>query len=109
MHLGELEGVSAAELSVAVPATPDARYPGGESAREFVERIMGTFYGLVAAHPGEAIVAVSHGGVISTALSIWSVGHGGAWREYVPANCGLSVIEFNAGPTIVALNDCVHL
>jgi broad specificity phosphatase PhoE len=109
MHLGELEGVSAAELSAAVPVTPDERYPNGESAREFVERIMGTLHGLVAAHSGEALVAVSHGGVISTALSIWSVGHGGAWRDYAPTNCALSIIEFSVGPTIVALNDCVHL
>lgn len=109
MNLGTLEGVSAAELAAAVPQQPDERYPGGESAREFVERIMGTLHGLVAAHPDETIIAVSHGGVISTALSIWSVGHGGAWRDYTPANCALSIIEFGSGPTIVALNDCTHV
>src|SRR3712207_9221837 len=80
LHLGELDGVSAAELSAAAPMSWDERYPGGESPREFVERIMGTLYGIVAAHPGGTVVAVSHGGVISTALSIWKHGHGMAWQ-----------------------------
>ena len=109
MHLGDLEGVSAAQLSAAVPATVDDSYPGGESAREFVERIMGALYGIVVAHTGGTVVAVSHGGVISTALSFWSVGHGGAWRDYAPDNCAVSIIEFSTGPEIVTLNDCAHL
>ncbi len=109
MHLGQLEGVTSVQLAVAAPREPDERYPGGESAREFVERIMGTLYGLVMAHPAETIVAVSHGDVISTALSIWSVGHGSAWRDYAPKNCALSLIEFNSNPHIALLNDCTHL
>ncbi len=109
MHLGELEGVTAEVLARAAPRDPDERYPGGESAREFVERIMGTLYGIAAAHPGETVVAVSHGGVISTALSIWMEGHGGSWMRYVPPNCALSIVEFAARPNVIALNDCTHL
>ena len=70
---------------------------------------MGTLHGLVAAYPGQTIVAVSHGGVIGTALSIWRYGHGGAWSEFAPRNCALSILEFASLPTIVALNDCAHL
>jgi broad specificity phosphatase PhoE len=109
MHLGELEGVSALELARAAPRDPDERYPGVESAREFVERVMGTLYGLTAAHPGETIVAVSHGGAISTALSIWVEGHGGLWMNYAPANCAVSIVEFDVRPAVIALNDCTHL
>lgn len=109
MHLGELEGVAPEQLVAAMPRTADERYPGGESAREFAERIMGTLYGIVAAHPGETVVAVSHGGVISTALSYWAHGHGYAWREYAPTNCALSTIEFRTGPELVNINDCAHL
>ncbi len=109
MHLGHLDGVSAVELDAAMPQNWDESYPGGESPREFVERIMGTFYGIVAAHPGGTVVAVSHGGAISTALSIWKHGYGTAWRNYTPNNCALSVIEFRVGPDIVMLNDCAHL
>lgn len=109
MHLGQLEGVSAEELLRAAPRDPDQAYPGGESPRAFVERIMGTLYGIAAAHPGEAVVVVSHGGVISTALAIWNEGHGAGWTRYAPANCALSIIEFDARPRIVLLNDCAHL
>jgi broad specificity phosphatase PhoE len=93
MHLGDLDGVTSDELTAAIPRDWDTRYPGGESPREFVERIMGAFYGIMAAHPGGTVVVVSHGGVISTALSFWKHGHGGAWRTYAPNNCSLSIVE----------------
>lgn len=109
INLGALEGASAAELAAAVGRDPDARYPGGESLREFAERTIGTLAGLIAAHPGETIVAISHGGVISTALSIWADGYGRSWREYLSHNCALSIVEFASGPTIVCVNDCTHL
>lgn len=109
MHLGALEGVSATELAAGTPRNIDEPYPGGESARAFVERIMGTLYGIVAAHPGGTIVVVSHGGVIATALSFWAEGHGGAWRDYAPNNCALSIVHFRAGPDVISANDCVHL
>lgn len=109
IHLGELDGASQEQLIAAVPRTIDERYPGGESLREFIERIMGTFGGIIAAYAGETVVAVTHGGVITTALSLWAYGHGGAWREFTPPNCALSIVEFSAGPTLVAVNDCVHL
>lgn len=109
MHLGDLEGSSADQLAAAVPGRADERYPGGESAREFVERIMGTLYGIVSAHMGGTVVAVSHGGVISTALSFFVHGHGGAWIEYAPMNCAVSIVEFASGPRIISLNDCAHL
>lgn len=109
MNLGALEGVSTAELAAATPRSVDEPYPNGESARDFVERIMGALYGIVASNPGATVVAVSHGGVIATALSYWSHGHGGAWREYAPQNCAISIIEFSSGPGIVSFNDCAHL
>lgn len=109
MDLGTLEGVSPAELAAGTPGNIDVAYPGGESARAFVERIMDTLYGIVAAHPGSTIVAVSHGGVIATALSFWAHGHGSAWRNYAPANCALSIVEFRASPIVVSANDCVHV
>ncbi|HEX6290677.1 MAG TPA: histidine phosphatase family protein [Herpetosiphonaceae bacterium] len=109
MHLGDLDGESAATLFAAMPRSLDESYPGGESLREFVERIMGTLYGIAIAHTGGTVAVVSHGGVISTALSIWKRGHGGAWREYAPDNCAISIVEFQAGPAVISVNDCTHL
>ncbi len=98
MNLGTLEGVSEAELAAAVPQQPDERYPSGESGREFVERVMGTLYGLVAAHPDETVVAVSHGAVISTALAIWAVGRGDAWRDYARRTAPFQSSNLTAAP-----------
>lgn len=109
INLGTLEGASSAELAAVIAAGPDSRYPEGESLREFVERTVGTMAGLVAAHPGETIVAVTHGGVISNVLANWADGYGRGWREYVAHNCALSIVEFSGGPKIVSINDCVHL
>lgn len=109
MHLGDLDGKDNATLEAAMPRTLDESYPNGESIREFVERTMGAFYGIAMAHPGGTVVVVSHGGVISTALSIWSLGHGNAWRDFTPANCSLSSVEFQAGPQVLHVNDCAHI
>ena len=109
LNLGRLEGASASELAAAVGNDPDARYPDGESLREFVERVVGTMAGLVAAHPGATIVVVSHGGVISTVLSTWADGYGRSWRDYLAHNCALSTVEFSSGPVLRMVNDCTHL
>ena len=66
---------------------------------------MGAFYGIMAAHPGGIVVVVSHGGVISTALSFWMHGHGGEWQRYAPVNCSLSIVEFHTPPNVIAVND----
>ncbi len=108
-NLGALENVSAEELAAATPTDVDEPYPGGESAREFVERIAGTLYGIGAAHAGSTVVAVSHGGVIATALAYFATGTGYGWRDYISDNCALSIVEFVAGPGIVSVNDCTHL
>lgn len=109
MHLGDLDSVSAEELAAATPRSWDDRYPGGESAREFAERVVGGFYGIAAAHAGGAAVAVSHGGAIATALSFWEHGHGAEWQRYAPDNCSISIVEFRMPPDVVVLNDCAHL
>lgn len=109
MHLGDLENIGAAAFAASVPHDPDDRYPNGESPREFVERIMGALYGIMSAHPGGTVVVVSHGGVISTALSVWQHGYGDRWQRYVPDNCSLSVVEFHTPPTVTTVNDRTHL
>ena len=113
MHLGDLEAVGAAELAAAVLHELDDRYPNGESPREFVERIMGALYGIVAAHPGGTVVVVSHGGLVpsgcSTALSVWQHGYGNQWQRYTPDNCSLSIVEFRTPPSVMAINDRAHL
>lgn len=109
LNIGALENASAGELAAATPKNIDEPYPGGESTREFVERIVGALSGITSAHPGGSVVAVSHGGVIATALAVFASGTGYAWRDYLSDNCAVSIVEFAAGPAIVAVNDCAHL
>jgi len=48
----------------------DLRFPEGESAREFYERVDRTMREILAAHRGQRIVIVSHGGVIGAAIAL---------------------------------------
>lgn len=46
----------------------DARIPGGESGTEVVTRVEGVLDDIADAHRGEAVLVVTHGGVMATAL-----------------------------------------
>jgi probable phosphoglycerate mutase len=45
---------------------PDVGIPGGESRRQFHDRIVAAFESLAAEHPGKRIAVVTHGGVLAT-------------------------------------------
>ena len=40
-------------------------WPGSEPVSEFYERVVGTIEGIVAGHPGQRVVIVTHGGVLN--------------------------------------------
>ena len=77
IHLGEWEGgifrKKVAERDPAfleVERTQDwSAIPGAESFAQLQDRVVGAITRIHAAHPGERIVAVSHGGAIGAALS----------------------------------------
>ncbi len=46
----------------------DASYPGGQSAREVIERIRDVLESISDLHRGETVLVVSHGGVMTLAL-----------------------------------------
>lgn len=62
---GIYEGRSRDEVQQAIPAA-DADYapPGGESQHQLLDRVAAAFDAIAARHPGERVVAVSHGGVL---------------------------------------------
>lgn len=88
----------------------EIRIPGGETFRELKERAAGAIEQLVAEHPNETIVVVSHGGTIRTILCaalnihlnyIWSIKQD---------NTAINIIEYYKERTIVGLmNDTCHL
>jgi alpha-ribazole phosphatase/probable phosphoglycerate mutase len=71
LHIGEWEGKTWQELQAAYPQEWQARLrdivhyqvPGGESLLEMAERVRRAIREILAAHPGEEVLVVAHGGV----------------------------------------------
>ncbi len=78
---GEAEGLTYGELDHEYPEVfskvretdPDYRIPGGESRREFYERVKAVFESLGEEHRGRRVAVVCHGGVLA---SLYRVMHG---------------------------------
>jgi probable phosphoglycerate mutase len=71
---GEGEGMTYQELDRAWPGAflrtgeidPDLCVPGGESRRQFHERVSSAFEDVVVKHAGRDVIVVAHGGVLSS-------------------------------------------
>lgn len=76
IHFGQWEGRSAAELMTEDPEAltrfwrdPDAHPPlGGEALARFQARVLDAWNDILAAHAGQRILIVTHGGVIRVLL-----------------------------------------
>lgn len=109
--LGVLEGLLADEARARYPDW-DAPEVGREPARAFYERAKAAFGAIVAAHPGERVLVVSHGGLIYQYLEFLrelGAGTGGVSVE----NTGVTRVEWPAGgsgrPRLLCVNDVSHL
>jgi probable phosphoglycerate mutase len=76
---GAGEGLSYAEIDRQYPdvfsrgaatTNPDLNVPGGESRRQFHERVRAAFEALVREHEGKRVCVVSHGGVLAALYRI---------------------------------------
>jgi probable phosphoglycerate mutase len=73
-HFGDGEGLTYAEIDDRYPGAfsrvrevdPDYRIPNGESRRQFHERVVSALEALAEEHRGDALVVVTHGGVLAT-------------------------------------------
>lgn len=81
------------------------RFPGGESFPEMQARITSCLAQLVAEHPGETIVAVSHADPIKAAVA-QAVGTPlDLFQRIVVAPCSISAIWYGPeGPVVLAVN-----
>lgn len=76
LHIGDWEGRTWTELKAIYPEEWQARLddivhyrvPGGETLLEMAERVRSAMVEIVAAHPGEDVLVVGHGGVNRTIL-----------------------------------------
>lgn len=90
----------------------DFTFPGGESELELRDRAMDALTALAQRHPGERIVAVSHGAILNTFLRYVLGTQPTSWRFRLN-NCGLSVVtygDFHDSPWLVnTLNETGYL
>jgi probable phosphomutase (TIGR03848 family) len=81
------------------------RFPGGESFAEMQTRTTGCLAELVAAHPGETVVAVSHADPIKAALAQALGTHLDLFQRIVVSPCSISAIWYGPdGPVVLATN-----
>jgi probable phosphoglycerate mutase len=81
------------------------RFPGGESFAEMSVRTMNAVLGLVAEHPGQTIVAVSHADPIKAVVA----GAAGVPLDLMPrliiSPCSISAVLFSGGgPAVLCVN-----
>ncbi|HJR49473.1 MAG TPA: histidine phosphatase family protein [Gemmatimonadales bacterium] len=115
LSLGEWEGCTVEEIQTR-PGDPFAQWvrdpvlclpPGGEPLAEVQARALQAVARIASTHPdGEAVLIISHGGVISALLAHWlGLSLSSIWRLAV-ANCSLSEIS---PPRVVSVNETGHL
>lgn len=81
------------------------RFPGGESFTEMQARITGGIARLVADHPGEVVVAVSHADPIKAAVAQALGTHLDLFQRIVISPCSVTAIWYGAtGPVVLATN-----
>jgi probable phosphomutase (TIGR03848 family) len=81
------------------------RFPGGESFAEMSVRSLDAVLGLVAEHPGETIVAVSHADPIKALVAAASGVPLDLMQRLVISPCSISALLFTAGgPVVLCVN-----
>lgn len=90
-------------------ADPNFAPPGGESPRGFAQRIYTAFEEIIRAHPGQTVIVVSHGGVISTALALLIENDDSVWQKYQLFNCAFAEVLLGEQPHLIRLNEASHL
>jgi broad specificity phosphatase PhoE len=123
VHGGEWQGLVRAEIEARFPGKLhlwDAQLdsftvPGGESLPDVQERIYTTYERIVAAHPGEAIIIVSHGAALTAllaALHDWDLVATWQSRQARMGNTGVTVVAHDHDENkhdLILLNSSEHL
>jgi len=81
------------------------RFPGGESFREMQTRALTATRELVAAHPGETIVAVSHADIIKALVADATGTHLDLFQRIVISPCSITCVVYRTdGPLVTTVN-----
>jgi broad specificity phosphatase PhoE len=123
VHGGEWQGLVRTEIEARFPGKLhlwDAQLdsftvPGGESLPDVQERIYATYERIVAAHPGEAIIIVSHGAALTAllaALHDWDLVATWQSRQARMGNTSVTVVSHDHDEKthdLILLNSSEHL
>ena len=89
---------------------PDFGAPGGETLRDFFDRSVATVTRLAAAHPGQTIAVVSHGGVMDALYRAAARVALDAPRSWQLGNASINRLLYTPqGFTLVGWSDTYHL
>ena len=120
-HSGVLEGRTVEELSQSHPEAharfldrdPDYPFGPGETMRTFSARVLAAVEKLVAAHAGETLLLVTHGGVLDVVYRVATGRSLNAPRDYPNPNAGINWFEHgsdaSSGIRLVAWGEEYHL
>jgi alpha-ribazole phosphatase/probable phosphoglycerate mutase len=119
IHCGWLEGVPLVEVQRQYPILWRANlwqlddgfhWPGGESYRDFRQRVLRAVAAIAAAHPGEQVLIVTHAGVIGQVLGALHGLRAARWEPFRPSNASLTVVRWADGAGQVRVfDDHAHL
>jgi probable phosphomutase (TIGR03848 family) len=94
------------EWKVVQVAPSRARFPGGESIREMQARMVGALDAVVARHPNETVVVVSHADPIKSAIAHYAGMHLDLFQRVHVSPASVTVFEFHTyGVMLVKCND----
>jgi 2,3-bisphosphoglycerate-dependent phosphoglycerate mutase len=115
---GTVDGMSVDDIKAQHPQAwegwlrfhEDYCMPEGESTRQFHARVMDAVHRLIAAHPAQTLVVVTHGGVLDMIYrTARSLGLNGPRQSDIP-NAGLNRVRVHDGRIeILAWADTAHL
>lgn len=118
INFGQWEGLTYEQINAHWPDilskwyfSPDeVNIPGGESFRELKERAMRVIDELIARHPKQTIVVVSHGGTIRTILCAALNVHLNYVWNIQQDNTAVNIIKYYRDrPVVTLMNDTHHL
>jgi 2,3-bisphosphoglycerate-dependent phosphoglycerate mutase len=100
-HYGVLQGLTTAEVAVRYPTAyahymgrdPDHNFRSGESLSAFAARITAAVEAIAAAHPGQTVLLVSHGGVLDICYRRATGRDLSSARDFAIPNAALNWIE----------------
>jgi broad specificity phosphatase PhoE len=117
IHCGDFEGMELLELQRKHPdlwarnqAQSDEAFawPGGESYREFHDRVIRRLGRITADHPGERIAIVTHTGVITQVLAAVKGRSPARWEADRPAPLSATEVGWSNGAPATVLRFNVH-